>query len=166
MPPVDPSTLRPLLSGRVWGAEIDTRFRVLALTVEPDAGDHPDPAPADPRLQVLLYPVSAVAASLVEDVEDGLVVRRFEEDTLADVVAAFDGARSEGDPLPDRPADLDALMPRLSMRGQATTGDGFRHHLHLRLESGDLTLDLWASFDEVLVRGPDEWGETLPTVDD
>lgn len=165
MPPVDPATLRPLLSGRVWGAEIDTRFRVLALTVEPAADDHPDPASADPRLQVLLYPVSAVAASLVEDVEDGPVVRQFEEGQLADVVAMFDGARPDGDPLPDGPADLDALAPRLSMRGQATTGDGFRHHAHLHLESGDLALDLWASFDEVLVRGPDDWGAALPTVD-
>lgn len=165
MPPVDPATLRPLLSGRLWGAEIDIRFRVLALTVEPAAADHPDASPADPRLQVLLYPVSAVAASLVEDVEDGPVVRQFAEDQLADVVALFDGARPEGDPLPERPADLDALAPRLSMRGQATTGDGFRHHLHLHLEAGDLALDLWASFDEALVRGPDEWDSALPTAD-
>lgn len=163
MPPVDPATLRALLSGRVWGAEIDIRFRVLALTVEPDAGDDPDDAPADPRMQVLLYPVSAVAAALVEDGEDGPVVRQFAEDQLADVVALFDGARPDGDPLPGRPADLDALAPRLSMRGQATTGDGVMHHLHLHLQAGDLVLDLWASFDESLVRGPDEWGAALPT---
>lgn len=164
MPPVDPATLRPLLSGRVWGAEIDTRFRVLALTVEP-AGDDLAVDAGDPRRQVLLYPVSAVAASLVEDVEDGPVVRQFGEDQLTDVVAMFDGARPEGEPLPERPANLDALAPRLSLRGQATTGDGYRHHLHLHLEAGDLALDLWASFDEMLVRGPDEWGDALPTPD-
>ena len=160
MAPVDRTYLDGLLrDARVWGAEIDIRFRVLALTVEP-----PEPADAsgDPRLQVLLYPVSAVAASLVEDTSEGVVVRRFAEDQLPDVVALFDGATPTTDPLPDRPADLDALSPRLSMRGQASVGDGVLHHLHLHLEADELSLDLWASFDEVEVRGPDQWGGALP----
>ena len=160
MAPVDRTKLGTLLrSARVWGAEIDIRFRVLALTVEPTAPAEPS---GDPRLQVLLYPVSAVAASLVEQTDEGVVVRRFDEDQLPDVVSLFDGATTTTDPLPDRPADLDALSPRLSMRGQASVGDGFLHHLHLHLEADALSLDLWASFDEVQVRGPDEWGEDLP----
>ncbi len=164
MPEVDRDQLRDLLaSGPVWGAEIDIRFRVLALTVEPAADVHPDPTRDDRRLQVLLHPISAVAASLVEDTADGPVVREFAEDQLPDVVALFDGGTTTGDPLPERPADLDAISPRLSMRGQASVGDGIRHHLHLHLEADDLTLDLWASFDEVDVRGPDAWGDALPT---
>ena len=159
MAPADRTYLSDLLrSARIWGAEIDIRFRVLALTVEPAA---PPDASDDPRLQVLLHPVSAVAASLVEDTDEGSVVRRFDEQQLPDIVALFDGATTTTDPLLDRPADLDALSPRLSMRGQATMGDGILHHLHLHLEAEELSLDLWASFDEVEVRGPDQWDTSL-----
>lgn len=161
--PVDRDHLRDLLwSGPVWGAEIDTRFRVLALTVEPPAGVHPDPAADDRRLQVLLHPVSQVAASLLEHTDDGAVVRRFDETQLPDVVSAFDGAVTTTDPLPGAPADLDALAPRLSMRGHASVGDGIGDHLHLHLVADDLSLELWASFDEVEVRGPGEWDQTPP----
>lgn len=149
--------LRDLLrSGPVWGAEIDIRFRVLALTVEPSAEAHPDPEASDRRLQVLFHPVSAVAASLVEHGGDGAVVRRFDEEQLPDVVAALGGPTTSTDPLPGVPANLDALGPRLSLRGQASVADGFRDHLHLHLVADDLTLDLWASFDEFEVRGPDD----------
>lgn len=162
--PVDREVLRDLLgSGPVWGAEIDTRFRVLALTVEPSTEAHPDPAADERRLQVLLHPVSTVAASLVEHTPEGAVVRRFDETQLPDVVSAFDGAVTTTDPLPGRPVDLDAVAPRLSMRGQASVGDGVTDHLHLHLVADDLSLDLWASFDEVEVRGPDEWDQAPPT---
>lgn len=147
-----------LTSGPLWGAEIDTRFRVLAVTVEPAAEVHPDPGAGDRRLQLLFHPVSSVAASLVEHADDGAVVRRFDEHQLPDVVAMFGGEVPAGDPLPTAPPDLDGLAPRLSMRGQASTGDGTRHHLHLHVAADDLALDLWASFDEVEVRGPDEAG--------
>lgn len=152
--------LRQLLrSGPVWGAEIDIKFRVLAVTVEPSAEAHPEPSAPDRRLQVLFHPVSAVAASLVEHGDDGPVVRRFEEDQLPDVVAALGGQVTTTDPLPGVPANLDALGPRLSLRGQASVADGFRDHLHLHLAADDLTLDLWASFDEFEVRGPDDTTE-------
>jgi hypothetical protein len=154
---VDRDTLGDLLrSGAVWGAEVDLRFRVLALTVEPPADVHPDPTAADRRLQVVLHPVSRIAASLVEDTDDGVVVRRFDETQLPDVVAALGGSVTTTDPLPGSPPDLDALAPRLSMRGESSTGDGTREHLHLHLVADDLSLDLWASFDEVDVRRPDE----------
>lgn len=149
--------LRDLLrSGPVWGAEIDIRFRVLAVTVEPAAEAHPDPQAPDRRLQVLFHPVSSVAASLVEHGDDGAVVRRFDQEQLPDVVAALGGAVTTTDPLPGTPADLDALASRLSLRGQASVGDGFRDHLHLHLAADDLSLELWASFDEFEVRAPDE----------
>jgi hypothetical protein len=145
-----------LTSGPVWGAEIDTRYRVLALTVEPDDAHHPDPSTADRRLQVLLHPVSAVAASLVQQTDDGPALLRFDQEQLPDIVAALDGAIPEGPVLADRSVDLDALNERLSLRGQATVGDGTLHHLHLQMATGDLVFELWASFDEVVVRGPDD----------
>jgi hypothetical protein len=145
-----------LTSGPVWGAEIDTRFRVLALTVEPDDAHHPDPSAVDRRLQVLLHPVSAVAASLVQQTDEGPALMRFDQERLPDIVAALEGPVPDGPVLVERPADLDALNDRLSLRGQATVGDGTRHHLHLRLAAADLTFELWASFDELVVRGPDD----------
>lgn len=151
------SSLRELLrAGPLWGAEIDTRFRVLALTVEPSADQHPDPDADDRRLQVLLYPVATVAASLVQQGDDGTTVLRFEEDQLPDVVAALDGPVPAGDPIPEVRPDLDAVGDRLSLRGQATVGDGILHHLHLVLQAEDLSFELWASFDEAEVRAPDE----------
>ena len=151
-----------LLAGPVWGAELDITFRVLALTIEPAAELHPDPAADDRRLQVLLHPVSAVAASLLEHADGTTVVRRFDQDQLPDVVAALGGAVPVEDPLLDAPPDLDALSPRLSMRGQATVGDGIRHHVHLRLEADDLTFELWASFDDAEVRTPEQWDPASP----
>lgn len=154
--------LRDLLrAGPVWGAEIDLKFRVLAVTVEPAPDAHPDPSATDRRLQVLFHPVSSVAASLVEHGEEGEVVRRFGEEQLPDVVAALGGAVTATDPLPGTPANLDALGPRLSLRGQASVADGFRDHLHLHLVADDLSLELWASFDEFEVRGPDETAQPL-----
>lgn len=145
-----------LMSGPVWGAEIDTRFRVLALTIEPDDTRHPDSSATDRRLQVLLHPVSAVAASLVQQTDDGPALLRFGQEQLPDIVAALDGAVPSSPVLVERSADLDALNDRLSLRGHATVGDGTRHHLHLRLAAADLTFELWASFDELVVRGPDD----------
>lgn len=154
-PGLEISSLRELLrAGPIWGAEIDTRFRVLALTVEPAPDRHPDPDAEDRRLQVLLYPVATVAAALVQHDDDGPTVLRFEESQLPDVVAALEGPVPSGDPIPEVHPDLDAIADRLSLRGQATVGDGILHHLHLVLRADDLSLELWASFDEAEVRPP------------
>lgn len=152
--------LRDLLrAGPVWGAEIDIRFRVLAVTVEPSADVHPRPDAPDRRLQVVLHPIGNVAASLRQHGDDGVTVLRFTEEQLADVVTTLDGPTIGSDPLPDTRPDLDGLGDRVSMRGEAKTGDGLRHQLHLALASGDLEFDLWATFDEVEVRDPE--GEVL-----
>ncbi len=143
-----------LRSGPVWGAEIDIKFRVLAVTVEPPAAVHPRPDATDRRLQVVLHPVGNVAAALRERGPEGVTVLRFTEEQLADVVATLDGPTPSDDPLPDARPDLDGLGERVSMRGEAKTGDGLRHQLHLALASGDLEFDLWATFDEVEVRDP------------
>ena len=163
MDPQQRDHLRTLLrAGPVWGAEIDIRFRVLALTIEPSADVHPTPDAADRRLQVVLHPIGTVAASLREDTGEGSRILRFTEEQLPDVVATLDGPSTIGDPLPDERPDLDALGERLSMRGQAKTGDGDRHQLHLQLESGDLAFDLWARFDVVELRDPTGAELSLP----
>lgn len=146
-----------LLAGPVWGAEIDTRFRVLAVTVEPSAEAHPEGEAADRRLQVLFHPVGTIAASLVQAGEDApTTVLQFTEDQLPDVVSALDGPVPTGEPLPDALPDLAAMADRLSMRGAARTGDGTAHNLHLALDADDLHLDLWASYDVVEVHTPEE----------
>lgn len=152
-----PERVRELLrSGPVWGAEIETRFRVLAVTIEPSREVHPDPHADDRRLLLVLHPVGAIAARLVQDSEDGTTVLRFGEDQLPDVVSALDGPVPAGDPVPDSLPNFDAMGDRLSMRGQAQTGDGTTHHLHLDLRADDLGLDLWASYDTAEIRSPDE----------
>ncbi len=156
--------LRDLLAaGPVLGAEVDLTYRVLALTIEPSVGRHPDPDAQDRRLQVLFHPVGAVAAALVRhdrgDEPGTRTVLRFDATALPDVVAALDGAIPLGDPLPARLPDLDAMEDRLSLRGAATVAEGHRTPLAISLVHDDLTLDLWATFDDVEVRTPD--GEVL-----
>lgn len=141
-------------SGPLWGAELDAKFRVLALTIEPSADSHPDPEATDRRLQVLLHPVSAIAASLVQETDEGPTVLRFTEEQLPDVVAALGGPVPSGPVLADAPVDLNAVRERLSLHGQATVGDGVTHHLHLHAAAEDLTLDLWASFDTMELKSP------------
>lgn len=60
-----------------------------------------------------------------------------------------------GDPLPASLPDLDAMEDRLSLRGMAQVAEGHRIPLELSLVADDLTLDVWATFDDVEVRTPD-----------
>lgn len=149
-----------LASSPVLGAEIDIRFRVLAITIEPAAADHPAGDVTDRRLQVVLHPVGTIAAALVDHADpERPTVLQFDEDQLADVVGALAGATSTVAPLPDTLPDFDDLGERLSLFGTAQVGDGTASNLHLRLADDPLTLDLWAAFDEAELRDPD--GETL-----
>lgn len=152
-----PERVRELLrSGPVWGAEIDIRFRVLAVTIEPSTDVHPEPDTDDRRLLLVLHPVGAIAARLVQDADDGATILQFGEDQLPDVVSALDGPVPVGDPVVDSLPNFDAMADQLSMRGQAQTGDGTTHHLHLDLRADDLDLDLWASYDTAEIRSPGE----------
>lgn len=166
MDEVTTTRLRDLLtSGPVLGAEVDLTYRVLALTIEPGPDGHPAGAVDDARLQVLFHPVGTIAAALVrhdhDDVDGPRSVLQFEPDQLPDVVNALDGAVPLGDPLPDRLPDLDAMEQRLSLRGMAQVAEGHDTPLALNLVHDDLTLDLWATFDDVEVRSPD--GTVLAT---
>lgn len=157
--------LRELLaSAPVLGAEVDLTYRVLALTIEPETSGHPVSDTTDRRLQVLFHPVGTIAAALVRHdpaSTSGPTVLTFEPEHLPDVVAALDGPVPLGDPLPVALPDLHAMESRLSLRGMAQVAEGHDIPLSLSLATGDLTLDLWATFDDVEVRTPD--GEVAQT---
>lgn len=149
---------------RLWGLELNTRYRVLAATFEPRPERHPRPDREDARLQVLLYPVAEIAASLRRHTRDGDVhVETFEVDQLVDVVDSFGGARV-GVPLlsaTGRSLESSPLGGELSMEGRSQAGDGDTHVLSVHLEAdGGRRLDLEATFDEVRVHDTD--GQEIP----
>lgn len=144
-----------VLDGAVcWGAELDTTYRVLALTVEPDPGRHPDGDVEDRRLQLVLHPCSEVAARLVHAGPDGRVVEQFTVDQLVAVVDRLDGPELSA---PVVTADPAPLVGDLSLEGaaRATVMDGRRHAALFELAGGDRVLTLRATYDEVELRRPD-----------
>jgi hypothetical protein len=150
-----------LLDGaRLWGLELDIRFRVLAATVDPAADRHPEPGAGDLRLQLVLHPVGRVVASLVRRRDGGATIERFTEDQLALVVDRLDGPRLAG-PVIDGPApDPGSWAPEASMEGASTVGDGDDHHAVFDVTAGDRRLRLAAWFDVAELRRPD--GSELP----
>lgn len=150
--PADATTLAGLdhlLDGALLlGAELDTRYRVLALTVEPP-GERVGPL-ADGRLQVLLSPCAEVAALLLRLDGDEPVVERFDEAQLPDVVAALDG------PAIAPPVVVAPPVPRLprtvSMRGASSALDGRTHRAVLDVSGAGRRLVLTARFDDVDLR--------------
>jgi hypothetical protein len=157
-----------LAGARLLGLELDTRYRVLALTVEPDGPADPwggevadDDVEVDRRRQLLVSPVSTVLASLRRSPGGGepVQVLTFADDQLVDVAAAFGGARLET-PLFGRPEPRPgSWAPAWSLEGRSTAGDGVGRTLTVRVRTdddpGELALDLFARFDEVLVRDAD-----------
>jgi hypothetical protein len=155
-----------LAGARLLGLELDTRYRVLALTVEPDGSDGPEGSgteggEVDARRQLLVSPVSTVLASLRRSPGDGQPVHvlTFTDDQLVDVAAAFGGASLEA-PLFGRPEPRPgSWAPAWSLEGRSTAGDGVGRTLTVRVRTddgpGELALDLFARFDEVLVRDAD-----------
>lgn len=170
--PAAPSTLAALdavLDGAaLLGLELDTRYRVLAATLEPTADRYPwgrgtaGVAILDRRVQVLVSPVSTILGSLRRRVptDDGgrTEVYTFTDEQLVDVVGAFDGAPVEG-PLFGRPEPRPgSWAPEWSLQGRSTAGDGVANTITVSVRhddgAGELALDVFARFDEVLVRDP------------
>jgi hypothetical protein len=170
--PAAPSSLAELdavLDGAaLLGLELDTRYRVLAATLEPTAGRYPWRRGAggveivDRRVQVLVSPVSTILGSLRRRVptEDGerTEVYTFSDEQLVDVVSAFDGAPVEG-PLFGRPEPRPgSWAPEWSLQGRSSAGDGVANTLTVSVRyddgAGELALDLFARFDEVQVKDP------------
>lgn len=134
-----------------WGAELDTTYRVLAVTVEPLPGRHPDGDVADRRLQLLLHPCSEVAARLVHD---GSTVEQFGVGQLVAVVDRLDGPVLHA---PVVSADAPPLTGELSLEGAAnlTVQDGRTHAALFELAGEDRTLTLRVTYDELELRRPD-----------
>lgn len=138
-----------------WGAELDTQYRVLALTVEPTAERHPDGDVEDRRLLLVLHPCSDFRAQLVHG-ED--TVERFGLEQLVLVVDRMDGAPLRAPVLDVTPTPL----PRpLSLEGAAGPAvlDGRTHTAEVTLVAGERRLTLHVSYDEAELRRPD--GSTL-----
>jgi hypothetical protein len=147
------------------GMELETRYRVLAVTLEPDApivADHQ----ADRRVQLLCSPVSTILGSLRLDRDGQVEVYTFHEHQLIDVVATFHEppVRSPVFDLPEpRPG---SWAPRWSLEGRSHAPDGTRHTLTVCVEEPDRggirSLDVFARFDEIQVRDPN--GVELTTI--
>jgi hypothetical protein len=153
-----------LVGAGLLGLELDTRYRVLAATLEPTRERYPwgsgtdSVVVVDRRIQLLCSPVSTVLGSLRRRRADAerLEVLTFTDEQLVDVASAFDGAPVTG-PVFGRPEPRPgSLAPSWSLEGRSTAGDGIAHTLtvsvHHRDGDGELWLDLFARFDELLVR--------------
>lgn len=134
-----------------WGAELDTTYRVLAVTVEPEPDRHSDGTVEDPRLQLVLHPCSEVAARLVHA---GRAIEQFSVEQLVTVVDRFDGARLSA---PVLAADPPPLTGELSFEGAArvTVTDGRMHAARFVLAAHERELTLRVTYDEAELRRPD-----------
>jgi hypothetical protein len=181
--PAPPRTLEELeaaLDGAaLLGLELDTRYRVLAATLEPTPERYPwgsgvgGVEVVDRRVQLLASPVSTILGSLRRGVatSDGprTEVYTFTDEQLVDVAGAFDGAPVTA-PLFGRPEPRPgSWAPEWSLQGRSTAGDGVTHTLTVSVThddgAGTLSLDLFVRFDEVQVRDPfgtDLYGASPP----
>jgi hypothetical protein len=151
----DLNALGEVISGaRCWGIELDARYRVLAVTVEPDplrvpgsAGEH----------QLLCFPTSVLLVAVTRPVvEDGglrTALMTFELDQLTAVSERFAGASIDVDPF-GRPEPRPGTWgPRYSLEGRSSAADGTRSTLTLDLSTEDGSrLRLFARFDDVELR--------------
>ncbi|MFP4311255.1 MAG: hypothetical protein ACLFS9_04635 [Nitriliruptoraceae bacterium] len=153
--PAEVAGLEPVLDGAaLLGAELEPRYRVLALTVEP----RPDrylwqPRPRDLRLQVLASPVSTMLVTLRRTGADGArELLTFADEQLLDVVAALDGPPLTGPILAQPEPRPGEWAPRFSLEGRSTAPDGTARTLRFEIEHDDLWLGVFARFDQIEVR--------------
>jgi hypothetical protein len=146
-----------LAGARCWGIELDPRYRVLAITVEPD----PLRAPGTPgEHQLLGFPVSTFLVTLTRtetgadpgDPPRGALLT-FDLEQLTAVSQRLGGARITG-PVLGRPEPRPgAWGPRYSLEGRSSAPDGTRTTLTLDLEDDDgVRLRLFARLDDVELR--------------
>jgi hypothetical protein len=156
-------TLEHVLDGAaLWGIELDPKFRVLAATLEPTAERYPWGDPDDRRVQLLCFPVSTILGSFRRNLPMETELLSFTEAQLVDVVAAFDGARVSA-PLFGRPEPRPGSWgPRFSLEGRSSAPDGVSKTLTVALAHEDLTLHLFARFDEVQLKAADGRELALP----
>jgi hypothetical protein len=139
---------------RCWGIELDPRYRVLAVTIEPDpvrapgsAGEH----------QLLCFPTSVLLVSvtrpLVQDEEPRTALMTFDLEQLTAVSERFAGATIDGDPFGMPEPRPGTWGPRYSLEGRTSAADGNRATLTLDLATEDGSrLRLFARFDDAELR--------------
>jgi hypothetical protein len=177
-----------LAGAAMLGLELDIRYRVLAVTLEPmDArdpwSDAASPA-TDRRVQLLVSPVSTILASLRRRAGQRTEVYTFTEEQLIDVAHRFDGA-PVARPLFGRPEPPPgSWAPEWSLAGRSSAPDGTARTLTVSVrrdanggdddanddhggdddDDDELAFDLFARFDEAQVKDPD--GDDLLTLRD
>lgn len=161
--PLDLAALESVMDGAaLWGLELDPRFRVLAATLEPTVERYPWGETDDRRVQMLCFPVSTILGSLRRDLPTETELLSFTEAQLVEVVAAFDGA-SVAAPLFGQPEPRPGSWgPRFSLEGRSSAPDGTSRTLTIALAHQDLTLHLFARFDEVELKAADGTELALP----
>ncbi len=147
-------TIGPIVSGaRCWGLELDERYRVLAVTIEPD----PLRAPGTTgELQLLCFPVSTLLVTLTRPVDDGggrRAVLTFDLEELAAVGQRLGGTTIAPDVFGRPEPRPGAWGPQHSLEGRSSASDGVRRTLTLELDDVDGTrLRVFARFDDVELR--------------
>jgi hypothetical protein len=151
---------RVLAGARLLGLELDTRFRVLAATIEPDPDRHPRGEVEDPRLQVLAHPVSTFLGALQRHVDGQARIETFETEQLSDVAAAFAGEPLQA-PVLGRPEPRPGEWgPQFSIQGRSTAPDGRSRTVTFAVSTGDAHLRVFARCDVLEVR--DAGGNDVP----
>ncbi|MFN2556652.1 MAG: hypothetical protein ABR592_07225 [Nitriliruptorales bacterium] len=147
---------RRLDGARLWGLELDLRYRVAAATFETRPDRHPLGSAEDSRLQLLLYPVGRVVGALHERADEP--PRPFPIERLVEVVSSFAGPTVTA-PLFDAPEP--DLGPTPSFAGTSSARDGWAHRFTVVLHGpqGRL-LVITLTFDDMRVRTPA--GEEVP----
>lgn len=139
---------------RCWGIELDPRYRVLAVTIEPDplrtpgtAGEH----------QLLCFPVSVllvtVTRPIVEDGQDRTALVTFDLEQLTAISERFAGATIATQPFGQPEPRPGTWGPQHSLEGRTSAADGTGATLTLELTTeDDSRLRLFARFDDVELR--------------
>jgi hypothetical protein len=151
----DVSAIGQVVDGaRCWGIELDPRYRVLAVTVEPDplrtpgtAGEH----------QLLCFPTSVLLVAVTRPVdEDGgarTALMTFDLDQLTAVSERFAGTTIDGQPFSHPEPRPGTWGPRYSLEGRTSAADGTKATLTLDLTTEDGSrLRLFARCDDVELR--------------
>ncbi len=151
----DLAALSEVVTGaRCWGIELDPRYRVLAVTIEPDplrtpgtAGEH----------QLLCFPVSVLLVTVTrpvsEDGQDRTALVTFDLEQLTAVSERFAGATIAPEPFGQPEPRPGTWGPQYSLEGRTSAADGTRATLTLELTTEDGSrLRLFARFDDVELR--------------
>lgn len=145
-----------LAGARCWGIELEPRYRVLAITVEPEPLRAPGTAG---EFQLLCFPVSTFQAVLTRPAGHGdderTALLTFDLVQLTAVSERLGGPRiSATEPIFGSPEPRPGSWgPRTSLEGRSSAADGTGATLTLDLHGDDRArLRLFARFDEVELR--------------